>query len=359
MNEDKSNRRNWDRRRTNKRPIERRVRTPPRVYGRDVKDIDISKMKKITIEAIERSKYNNMLVRKLAYYNKSGMFCTINEGLLSIFTLTPSKPLIDCDHIRLKVTKGPEDDKKQENITRICVMNHDQPEICRLTNEKIKDGKCFGKKSYVSSHEFWVVTNGTILCENEKTKFKVGFFNCNIPNGYTDQEFEVNPDKQKAESLRDLYEKMKVGIISSPTIPKPGNLIFHTLLSGEVDVNIQTILGELIIGKIKGYNLTPGGTPSLNVLISENILKVIPLYIIESMIANDYKINDILRRRALAMLMNGHIVIPHAGNNTIYDYCKAAFKGKEQAIGMDGNIVPRDMVDRHDMEIDKIIKETK
>ena len=357
MNGNRNYRRD-NRKRFNNRPMERRDRLPPKVYGKDVKDIDLTKMKKVNVEAIERSKFNNMLVKKLNYYNKSGTYCTISGGLLSIFTLTPSKALIDCNYIRLKVTKG-EDEKRQECITRICVLNPERLELCRLTVEKINEGKCFGRKSFVTSHEFWVVTNGTLSCEDKKTEFKIGLFNYNMPNGFTDQEFDVNPNKQKAESLRNLYEKMKAGIISSPTVPKPGNIIFHTLFSGEVSIDIQTIMGESIKGTVKGYNLPPGGTPSLNVWISENKLKVIPLYMVESMITNDYKIIDVMRRRTLSLLMNGHIVIPHEGNRTIYDYCKSAFKGKEQAISIDGNVIPRDFADTHDMEIDKIIKETK
>jgi hypothetical protein len=72
-NDRRDNRRDNRRRFDNKRPFERREKLPPKVYGKDVKDIDLTKMKKVNVEAIERSKFNNMLVKKLSYYNKSGI----------------------------------------------------------------------------------------------------------------------------------------------------------------------------------------------------------------------------------------------------------------------------------------------
>lgn len=346
-----------DNRRNDGRNMDRRYNRPPRIHGKDVEALDLTKVKRINAEALARSVFNNMIVDKLEFSNPSGNYCTVSGNQLLLYTLTPSKPLIDCPYISLKVTHEITMDKHGDYITRLCTFNKKpgETDMCYLTIDKIASGLCVGKKTYLSSHEFWIVTGGHIQIDEEDREFKIGFFNKNA-NSFLKEEFRENPDNDKAKVLWNLYNAMKTGIIKSPTIPKPGNNLFHTLFSGIVDIDIETITGEKIKGVIKGYELTPGGSPSLNVWISQEKLRVVPLYTIAVMIINKYDIPDMLSRRTVELITNGHVVVPHRANNTIYDYCKSYKRFKDQEIKLDGNISPYEQLDKHDMELTKIIR---
>lgn len=337
--------------------MDRMYNKPPRIHGKDVEQIDLTKIKTVNEEAVKRSVYNNMVVDRLEFSSPSGRYCCVAGNQLLLYTLTPSKPLIDCRYISLKVTHDILADKHGDYITRLCTFNKNpgETDMCYITIEKIAKGLCVGKKTYLSSHEFWIINKGHIKIDEEEKEFNIIFLNKNA-NSFLKEEFRENPDKDKAKVLWNLYNAIRTGVVKSPTIPKPGNTIFYTLFSGIVDVDIETIAGEKIKGTIKGYELTPGGSPSLNVWISDEKLRVVPLYTIAVMIINKYDLPDMLSRRILELTINGHIAIPHKGNNSIYDYCNSYKKLKDQEIKLDGNIHPFEQFDKHDMEVSKIIR---
>ena len=124
-------------------------------------------------------------------------------------------------------------------------------------------------------------------------------------------------------------------------------------------MEIETIRGDILRGVVIGYEFTPGGHPSLNLFFKEDEvekLRVLPLYTICMMVVYNYKTNDILGSRAIDITLAGHIVIPHRGNNKIYDYCKMGKTGKEQEIKLDGTVSPFDQLDKHDLEIKRMIR---
>lgn len=344
-------------RRNNRRSIDRRYSKPPRIRGKEVETVDLTNVKHINEDAISRSVYNNMIVDRLEFADPSGRYCSVAGSQLLLYTLTPSKPLIDCPYISLKVTHDITMDKRGDCITRLCTFNKEPGEtnMCYITIDKIANGLCVGKKTYLSSHEFWIITGGHIQIDDDDREFKIGFFNKNI-NSFLKEEFRENPDVDKAKVLWNLYNAMKSGTVKSPTVPKPGNTLFYTLFSGIIDVDIETITGDNIKGTVKGYELTPGGSPSLNVWVTQEKLRVVPLYTIAVLIVNKYDIPDMLSRRAIELTIRGHIVIPHRGNNSIYDYCKSYKRFKDQEIKLDGNIVPYEQLDKHDMEVSKIVR---
>lgn len=336
--------------------------------GKDSVEIDMTKVKHVNEDAIKRSEQNNKIVDNIVLSSPSGRYITLGGNQSMYFTLMPTKPLIDCKYIRLLETVEIRDDaKNKKNIiyVRGCTLGkkYDEiPGICSLSNEKIAEKKCFGNKFQGASIEFLVVTGGFIQIDDIEKEFKVAFLNKN--NTFLKEEFRDNLDTLKNKSLWNLYNAIKSGNVKTWTVPKPGNTLFHTMFSGEVDVEIETITGDIIKGVVKGYEFTPGGHPSLNLIMKEQGQdgqvqekpRVVPLYTISVMLIYKYKTDDILSKRAIDLTLKGHIVIPHRGNNTIYDYCKRSKSEKEQEIKLDGTILPFDQLDKHDLEIKSIIK---
>lgn len=328
--------------------------------GKDSVEIDLTKVKMVNEDAIKRSEYHNKIVDKIEFISPSGRFCFVSGNQLLYFTLTPTKPLIDCHYIKLVKTVETIDNAKNKNdiyFIRACSLNKKEGEIfdnCHMTNQKIADKKCVGKKFQTSSLEFWIITNGFIQDEDNEKEFKIGFFN-KIANGFIKEEFRDNGDNLKTKSLYNLYNAIKTGSIKVISIPKPGNTLFHTIFSGIVKIDIETITGDNLKGTVKGYEFSPGGYPSLNIYI-EDKLRIVPLYIIATMIIEKYEVNDILSRRAIELTMKGHIVIPHRGNNVIYDYCNRYKTDKDQEIKLDGTMIPFNQFDKHDIEIKNIIR---
>lgn len=350
MDDDRNRRRNF---RDNRRDF----RKPRRPYGKDTEDIDLTKIKMVNEDAIKRSEYHNNIVDRLEFSTPSGKYCTVSGHQLLLYTLMPSKPLIDCQYIRLEVAYE-DAEKKKGCIIRLCGFNKtpkDPLEICQVTIEKIAKGMCVGRKTHVASHEFWVVTGGHMQIDEVGKEFKIIFVNKNA-NALIKEELRLASDPLKAKSLFNLYNAIKTGSVKLPSIPKPGNILFHTLFSGIVNVDIETITGETFKGVVKGYELTPGGSPSLNTWITEEKLRVVPLYTIATMLVEKYQINDMMRRRTLELTLKGHIVIPHPATNSIFDSCKRYMKPKDQEIKLDGTITPFDNLDKHDTELSNVIR---
>lgn len=346
--------------RNNNRKKNYKQNNNPIRYGINTVEIDQKKIKTVNEEAIKRSEFNNKIVDKMVFYSRTGKYCTISGNQLLYFTLTPTSPLIDCPHIRLKMTYGGENNK-EPCTTRLCNLNNKDNggnlEICQMSIQKIADGKCIGKKFQGASIEFWIITNGYMEEDDNKREVKIVFLNKNLQfeNG---GEFRDNKDPIKSKGLWNLYNSIKTGNVKVTSIPKPGNILFHTLFSGIVDVDIETITGEELKGTVKGYEFTPGGHPSLNLWIGDK-LRIIPLYTISVMVVKKYDLNDILSRRVVELTLNGHIVIPHRMNNKIYDYCKRNKMDKDQEITLDGMIKPLETLDKHDIELQKLIMGTK
>ncbi len=346
-------------RRNDRKPGGRRPKYGRDTYNSDKLKTEKEKSKTVNAEAIERSKLNNKIISKMLFSSPSGKYIELQDNLSIYFTLTPSKPLIDCKYIRLLETVETKDElsnKRNTYFTRGCMYNKKEgeiPEPCIISNEKINSGGCVGNKFQSSSIEFLIASGGTQNIDGFEKEFKIMFVNKKLE--FIKLEFIDNPDPLKNNALFTLYNDVKGGVIKTPTIPKPGNTLFHTLFSGEVDVEIETLTGDSVSGTVKGYEFTPGGHPSLNVWSGET-LRIVPLYNVGIINVKDYKNNDVLSKRAIDLTLLGHIVIPHRGNNTIYDYCKRNKNGKEQDIKLDSTMIPFDQHDKHDVEVKAIMR---
>lgn len=352
----------------NPRRDRRNDRTIRKNFAKDSVEIDMTKIKTVNEDAIKRSEQHNKSVDSLVFSSPSGRYIALGGNKSMYFTLMPTKPLIDCKYIRLLETVETRDSaSNRKNITYVrgCTFGKTDgeiPDVCHLSNERILEKKCFGNKFQTTSIEFLVITSGFIQIDDVGREFKCAFINKN--NMFSKEEFRDNSDPLKNKSLWNLYNAIKSGSVKTWTIPKPGNTLFHTMFAGEVKVEIETISGNIIDGVVNGYEFTPGGYPSLNLTIKENgengqiqeKLWVIPLYMVSVMTIYDYKTDNLLSKRAIELTLKGHIVIPHRGNNMIYDYCKRSKSEKEQVIKLDGTILPYDQLDKHDIEIKSIIK---
>lgn len=318
---------------------------------------NVKKYKTVGEDALNRSIYNNMVVKKMDFQSPSGKYCSVIGKQLLLYTLTPGRPLIDCQYILPKMTKGVLGNREQEYTLRLCMYNKKQeenPDVCDISDDKIATHRCVGKKSKMGAMEFWIVTNGNITVDGDTQQFKIGFFN-KIQNEYFNPEFLENPDKNKAKNLFELYNDIRSGKVLTESIPKPGNILFHTLFSGIVDVDIETITQDKLKGTIKGYDNPTGGIP---LLFMNEGLRPIPLYTIGTMIINNYLISDLMRRRTLEIIMRGHIALPHPDGHLIFDYCKSRKLGRQQKIKLDGSIEPPiDLFDDHDKELLSIVRE--
>lgn len=322
-----------------------------RPYERGI-EFERKKMKDIRPEALERSKFNNMVVDKLGFHDRD-KYITVTGKQLNLYTLMPSRPILTCPYTKLGMTYTDPKDKRTFFQMRMCLLDQSIPTVCRMTTEKKEIGKCFGVYTKGSSLDFWVVSNGTIDNGKVKKPFKTAFFNKNLK--LDKEEFSINPDIEKANSLKKLYEAMRNGSKYLATIPKPGNLLFHTLFSGDVKLIAVTTTGEDISGIVKGYENVPGGQPSLKLYIGpdDKKLRMLPLYMVGYMIVEDFSV-DLLAKRCIQLMTNGHIIIPHRGNNTILDICRSD-RQYDMIIHNNGDIVPFDHNNRHDYEVRDII----
>lgn len=355
MYKDQNNRGNKDRRFGNN---ERNFRG----RGRDTSvPIDPKKIKSINAEALMQSEINNKVVERMEVATPGGNRLDVTGNQLNLFTLTPRKPLIDCPYVQLKVSYGDIVTKAEECITRVCTKG-DILATCNMSTEKLVSGECVGRKTPITSLGFYIVTNAFVKNnDNEGEEIKFAMFN-KITNVFTNITLVNNSDPEKVKSLWNLYNTIKAGTVQTPSIPKPGNLLFYTLFSGEVSVTIETITGEIIKGIVKNYDLPTGHVPSLNVYIegeNGNTLRIVSLYMVSTMIVHIYTIPDILSRRAFELGIRGHIVIPHKGNNTIYDYCNRYKSGKDQEVRLDGNVIPFDVLNKHDIELTQLARTIK
>lgn len=324
---------------------------------------DAKKIKTVNAEALMQSQINNKVVEKMNVATPGGKRLEITGNQLNLFTLTPRKPLIDCPYVQLKVTYEDITKKFGECITRVCTKG-ETLEMCQMSTWKLESGECIGRKTPITSLGFHIVTNAFVKdvdTGNEGEEFKFVMLN-KITNVFTNLTLRDNKDVEKSTSLWNLYNAIKAGTVQTPSIPKPGNLLFYTLFSGEVTVTIETITGEEIKGVVKSYDLPTGHVPSLNVYVegeNGNVLRVVSLYMVSTLIVHRYTIPDVLSRRAFELGTKGHIVIPHKGNNTIYDYCNRHKTDKDQEVRMDGNVIPYDALSKHDIELTKAIRTIK
>jgi len=341
---------------------ENRERRDFRGRGRDTYvPIDPKKIKSINAEALMQSKINNKVVEKMEIATPGGNRLEVVGNQLNLFTLTPRKPLIDCPYVQLKPSYEDVVTKSGECITRICTKG-DVLTTCNMSTEKLASGECIGRKTPITSLEFYIVTNVFVKNnDNEGEEFKLVMFN-KITNVFTNITLTDHSDPEKNMSLWNLYNAIKAGTVQTSSIPKPGNLLFYTLFSGEVFVTIETITGEIIEGTVKNYDLPTGHVPSLNVYIENekgSVLRVVSLYMVSTLIVHKYTIPDVLSRRAFELGTRGHVVIPHKGNNTIYDYCRRYRTDKDQEIRMDGNVIPFDVLSKHDVELTQAVRTIK
>lgn len=324
--------------------------------GRDT-SVDPKKIKSINAEALMQSKTNNKVVEKMEIATPSGNRLDVTGNQLNLFTLTPRKPLIDCPYIQLKPSYEDIVSKSGECITRICTKG-DTLVMCQMSTEKVASGECIGRKTPITSLEFYIVTNAFIRNNgNEGEEFKFAMFN-KITNIFTNITLRDNSDPEKNMSLWNLYNAIKAGTVQTHSIPKPGNLLFYTLFSGEVSVTIETITGEVIEGVVKNYDLPTGHVPSLNVYVGDT-LRIVSLYMISTLVVRKFSIPDILGRRAFELGTRGHIVIPHKQNNAIFDFCARYKSGKDQEIRLDGNVIPFDVLNKHDVELTQLVRTIK
>jgi hypothetical protein len=320
------------------------------------KNINISRerrIKEVKPEALERSQFNNMVVDEIVFHDKEKNI-KIKGKQLNLYTLMPSRPILNCPYIKLGMTYTDPKDKRTFFQIRMCLLDSTIPTVCRMTTERKNKGRCFGNYVKGSSIDFWIVSNGVIDDGIEKHSFKVAFLNKNKLK-FDKEEFSVNPNIEKANSLKNLYQALKSGTKYLETIPKPGNLIFHTLFSGMVMLKAVNLMGEGISGIAKGYENVPGGQPSLKVWINETKEVMLPLYMIGYMIIDNYDV-DQLAKRSLKLMMNGHIIIPHRGNNTILDICRSDRKN-DMIIMMSGDINPFDPNNNHDLDVRNILSQ--
>lgn len=326
--------------------------------GRDTSvPIDPKKIKSINAEALMQSKINNKVVEKMEVATPGGNRLELSGNQLNLFTLTPRKPLIDCPYVQLKPSYEDMVTKSGECITRICTKG-ESPVMCQMSTEKVASGECIGRKTPITSLEFYIVTNAFVKNnDNEGEEFKFAMFN-KITNIFTNITLIDHSDPEKNISLWNLYNAIKAGTVQTHSIPKPGNLLFYTLFSGEVNVTIETITGEVIEGTVKNYDLPTGHVPSFNIYVDDT-LRVVSLYMVSTLIVHKYSIPDMLSRRAFELGTRGHVVIPHKGNNTIYDYCRRYKTDKDQEIRMDGNIIPFDILSKHDTELTQMVRTIK
>lgn len=340
--------------------------------GRDTSvPFDPKTIKSINAAAFMQSEINNKVVAKMDIATPGGNRIEVSGNQLNLFTLTPRKPLIDCPYVQLRPSYEDAVNKTEECITRVCTKD-DSLVMCQMTTEKVASGECIGRKTPITSLEFYIVTNAFVKNngdEGEEIKFTM--FN-KITNVFTNIILTDSSDPEKAKSLWNLYNAIKAGNVRTPSIPKPGNLLFYTLFSGEVSVKIETITGEIIEGIVKNYDLPTGHVPSLNIYVKQqdsvgsvgdknsvgdgDKLRVVSLYMISTIIVNKYSIPDMLGRRAFELGIRGHIVIPHKGNNSIYDYCHSHIDGKDQEIRLDGNVIPFDILNKHDVELTQLVR---
>jgi hypothetical protein len=315
--------------------------------------IDPKKIKTINAEALMQSQINNKVVEKMDIATPGGNTLEVVGNQLNLFTLTPRKPLIDCPYVQLKVSYEDITKKFGECITRVCTKG-ETLEMCQMSTRKLEEGECIGRKTPITSLEFYIVTGAFVKKNNDEGKeFRFCMFN-KLTNVFTNIALKDSSDLEKATSLWNLYNAIKAGTVQTPSIPKPGNLLFYTLFSGEVTVTIETITGEVIKGVVKNYDLPTGHVPSLNLYVegeTGSVLRVISMYMVSTLIVHKYVIPDILSRRAFEFGMRGHVVIPHKGNSVIYDYCRRYRMDKDQEIKLDGNIVPYDVLNKHDTEL--------
>lgn len=330
-----------------------------RVRGRDSTSyIDTKKIKTVNAEALMQSQMNNKVVERMEIATPGGNRLDVSANQLNLFTLTPRKPLIDCPYVQLKVSYENANTKTGEYITRVCTKG-EKLVVCQMSTEKLISGECIGRKTPITGLAFHVVTNVFIKTnDNEGEEFKFAMFN-KITNIFTNITLRDSSDPEKAKSLWNLYNAIKAGTVQTPSIPKPGNLLFYTLFSGEVHVTIETITGEIIKGIVKNYDLPTGHVPSLNIEVGDT-MRVVSLYIVSILIVHKYSIPDVLSRRAFELLLRGHIVIPHKSNNVIYDYCRRYRMDKDQEIKMDGNIGGSyDILNKHDIELTQLVRTIK
>ncbi len=324
--------------------------------GRDT-SVDPKKIKSVNAEALMQSQINNKVVEKMEIATPGGNRLEVSGNQLNLFTLTPRKPLIDCPYVQLKPSYEDAVTKDGECITRICTKG-DTTVMCQMSTEKVASGECIGRKTPITSLEFYIVTNAFVKNnDNEGEEFKYVMFN-KITNIFTNIALKDHSDPDKNTSLWNLYNAIKAGTVQTPSIPKPGNLLFYTLFSGEVSVTIETITGEVIKGVVKNYDLPTGHVPSLNVYV-DNTLRIVSLYMVSTLVVHKYSIPDMLSRRAFELGIRGHVVIPHKQNNSIFDFCARHKSGKDQEIRMDGNVIPFDILSKHDVELTQLVRTIK
>lgn len=328
--------------------------------GRDTSvPIDPKKIKSINAEALMQSQMNNKVVEKMEIATPGGNMLEVVGNQLNLFTLTPRKPLIDCPYVQLKPSYENAETKEGECITRVCTKD-EKPSMCQMSTEKLASGECIGRKTPITSLEFHIVTGAFVKKNNDEgEEFRFCMFN-KITNVFTNISLKDNNDPIKNTSLWNLYNSIKAGNIGIVSVPKPGNLLFYTLFSGEVVVEIETITGETLKGTVKRYDLPTGHVPSLFLHVKgedgKETLRIVSLYLISTLVVYRYKILDVLKRRAFELGLRGHIVISHSGNNTVYDYCNRHMTDKDQQIRLDGNVIPYDPLNKHDIELTQLVR---
>ena len=323
-------------------------------------------------EAIQRSIIHGRQLNKMEFVSPTGRSCLVKDGMLTYFTLTPSRPLLICQYVITDMTEGFPGERRDRCNMRHCTLGRGPAdikerklEICHITDEKINAGRCFAKRSKMSAIDFWVVTNGSMTIDGVTREFPVAFFN-KLRNDFIGSVVSSdNPNINKVGILRSVYDAARTGRINTPILPKPGNDgLFHTLFSGNVECEIETFGREILKGTVEGYHNPTGGIPSLFLWenidggrkLSETILDTISMIIV-----NKYEMKERTRRWAMEMILKGHIIIVHpVGSkvepNTIFDYCKSNKLGRQQIIHNDGKIELEDKFDEHDKELRNIIE---
>ncbi len=331
-----------------------------KVKYKEIKNFEEKRIKPITPDMLERASFNNMVVDQLGFYYQT-RYMNISGKQLSLFTLTPSAPLIACKHMTLGMTiTDPNDPRTKMNI-RMCSKDENRQVVCR------KNESCPTELIQLGENGFWVICDGKINNGDSAMPFKIGFFD-KIHQTYDPPPiFSKNPDENKALSLIRHYNAARSGSGIWRTDPKPGNGIFRTLFSHENEVTTlivtksQKLSGEKIRGVVKGYEDTTRGQPALKLWTNEGRQRPVDISQIAFMLIEDYKA-PLWRKISIELMTHGHLILPHPekGGGMSIDVCNAWKGESDLLIHSNGDLSKRDDNDRHNREvrdtIDNILK---
>jgi hypothetical protein len=249
------------------------------------------------------------------------------EGLIRVFEEVQQKKWIICPHLRFKKGDG--------KIKTWCTLTDKH---CDYRGEG-RPEECVGREKIFPPYKFWVFIDATIGGKEYKFAFVQRDFHDVIQTKTT----------ERSGWLREAYKAINSGRIKTSTQPRPGCMLFHTLMMGKPRVSIYLLDGRKIEGKVDFYEKEP-----IEIAVSEGDKRYfIPLTNVGLMLIHSYDLGDVQRTRTIELLRRGHVVTFNPKEKgIIYDYCL----GRRMKITFDGRVMPRGD-NRHDIEVKQIVEE--